>query len=69
MRGTTKAAHLTNSTKCLDLLAVSLYDTKPMHLLSMMAKEVRWIVKQWEVWSAEVQKKAMIKYLRLNVIE
>ena len=69
LRGTTKAAHLTNSTKCPDLLAVSIYDTKPVHLLSTTAAEVRWIVKQRGVWSAEVQKKAMIKYLRLNVIE
>ena len=63
------AAHLTNSTKCPDLLAVSLYDTKPVHLLSTTAKEVRWIVKQREVWSAEVQKKEMMKYLCLNIIE
>ncbi len=68
-RGTTKAAHLTNSTKCPDLLAVSLYDTKPVHLLSRTAKEVRWIVKQREVWSAEVQKKVMMRYLCLNIIE
>jgi hypothetical protein len=63
------AAHLTNSTTCPDLLAVSLYDTKPVHLLSRTAKEVRWIVKQREVWSAEVQKKEMMKYLCLNIIE
>ena len=68
-RGTTMTTHLTNSTKCPDLLAVSLYDTKPVHLLSTTAKEVRWIVKQREVWSAEVQKKDMMKYLRLNLIE
>jgi hypothetical protein len=68
-RGTTKAAHLTDSTKCPDLLAVSLYDTKRVHLLSTTAKEVRWIMKQREVWSAEVQKKEMMKYLCLNIIE
>ena len=47
------AAHLTNSTKCPDLLAVSIYDTKHMHLLPPMAKEVGWIVKQQGAWSAE----------------
>ena len=48
---------------------MSLYDTKPVHLLSTTAKEVRWIVKQREVWSTEAQKKAMMKYLCLNLIE
>jgi hypothetical protein len=69
MRGTTKAAWLTGLARCLDLLAVSLYDTKPVYLLSTMAHEVRWMVKQWRVWSASAQKKAMMKYLCLNVIE
>jgi hypothetical protein len=68
-RGTTKAARLSGSSKCPDLLAVSLYDTKPVHILSTAAKEVRWIVKQRGVWSAAAQKRAMMNYLRLNVIE
>ena len=49
MRGTTKAARLTGLAKCPDLLAVLLYDTKPVHLLLTMAQEVRWMVKQWGV--------------------
>lgn len=68
-RGTTKAARLSGSAKCPNLLAVSLYDTKPVHILSTASKEVRWIVKQRGVWSAAAQKMAMMKYLRLNVIE
>lgn len=68
-RGTTKAARLSGSSKCPNLLAVSLYDTKPVHILSTAAKEVRWIVKQWGVWSAAAQTRAMMNYLRLNVIE
>ncbi len=69
MRGSTKAVHLTSSMKCPDLLAVSLNDTKPVYLLSMMATGVRLIKKEWGVWSTKVQKKAMINYLCLNVIE
>ena len=41
LRGTTMAARLINSDACPDLLAVSLYDTKPVHLLSTTASEVR----------------------------
>ena len=69
MRGSTKAVHLTSSMKCPDLLAVCLNDTKPVYLLSMMATGVRLIMKEWGVWSTKVQKKAMINYLCLNVIE
>jgi hypothetical protein len=48
MRGTTKEAHLTQSKNCPDLLAVSLslYGKKPVHLLSTMGMEVRWIMKK-----------------------
>ena len=35
----------------------------------MTANCVRWDVKERSVWSAAVQKKAMMKYLRLNLIE
>ena len=69
LRGTTMAARLINSDACPDLLAISLYDTKPVHLLSTTASEVRWMVKHRKVWSTAVQKMAMMKYLRLNVIE
>jgi hypothetical protein len=69
MRGTTQVARLTGLAKCPDLLVVWLYDTKPVHLLSTMAQEVSWIVKQRGVWSASAQKKVMMKYLCLNVIE
>ncbi len=69
LRGTTMAARLFHSSACPDLIAVSTYDTKPVHMLSMTADCVRWDVKERSVWSAAVQKKAMMKYLRLNVIE
>jgi hypothetical protein len=69
LRGTTMAARLSHSTECPDLLAVSTYDTKPVHILSMTAESVEWDVKERKVWSAAIQKKAMLKYLRLNVIE
>ena len=37
LRGTTKAAMLHNSKDCPELFAVSLYDTKPVHILSTSA--------------------------------
>ena len=49
-----------------NLFAVSVYDTKPVHILSTAAKFVEWLVKEKEVWSDRIKKKAMMKYLRLN---
>ena len=51
LRGTTKAARLHNYNACPDLFTVSVYDTKPVHILSMAADCVEWIVKTWKVWN------------------
>ena len=69
LRGTTLAARLVHLPKCPDVLAVSTYDTKPVHLLSTAAETVEWIVKQKKVWSATDKNKSLIKFLRLNLIE
>ena len=51
LRGTTKAARLVNSPACPDLLSVSVYDTKPVLLLSTVSEDIRWIEKKRCVWS------------------
>jgi hypothetical protein len=43
LRGPTKAARLHNSDECPDLFAVSVYDTKPVHILSTAAECVEWL--------------------------
>jgi hypothetical protein len=67
--GTTKAARLVRLPGCPNVLAVSMYDTKPVHLLSMAAEMVEWIVKEKKVWSATTNNKSLIKFLHLNVIK
>jgi hypothetical protein len=69
LRGTTHAARLANFPGCPDVLAVSTYDTKPVHILSTVAESVEWIAKERKVWDANKKKKSLIKFLRLNVIE
>jgi hypothetical protein len=46
LHGMTLVAKLHNSDACTDLFAVSVYDTKPVHILSTAAKCVEWIVKE-----------------------
>jgi hypothetical protein len=61
--GTMMAPRLINYDACPNLLAASVYDTKPVRILSSAADCVKWIVKKREVWSDRIQKKAMMKYL------
>ncbi len=65
----TMAVMLLNYDACPNLLAASVYNTKPVHTLSSMEDCVKWIVKKREVRSDVIQKKAVMKYLQLNVIK
>ena len=69
LRGAMMAAKLHNSNVCPSLFAVSVYDTKPVHVLLTAAHCVEWIVKEKKVWSDQLKKKTLMKYLRLNVID
>jgi len=69
LRGTTHTARLANFPGCPDILAVSTYDTKSVHILSTVAESVEWITKERKVCDANKNKKSLIKFLRLNFIE
>ena len=43
VRGTVKVAVLKGDSQCPDLVATSVYDTKPVHFLSMSAESIKWI--------------------------
>jgi hypothetical protein len=69
VRGTVKVSVLRDDPSCPDLLAVSVYDTKPVHMLSTVADCVEWIKKERKVWSTSMCATKTIEFLRLNVIE
>ena len=46
VRGTVKAAVLDGDEGCPNLIASSVHDTKPVHYLSMISEEVKWIEKE-----------------------
>jgi hypothetical protein len=69
LKGTTIAARLAHSKACPNLLAVCVYDNKPVHLLSTVAESVEWIVKKRKVFQREANQMKMMGYLRLNVID
>jgi hypothetical protein len=69
LKGTTTAARLAHSKDCPNLLAVCVYDNKPVHLLSTVADSVEWLVKKRKVYHREANEMKMMGYLRLNVID
>jgi hypothetical protein len=68
VRGTVKAAVLEGDPECPNLVASSVYDTKPVHFLSMICDSIRWIVKEKSVFNVETGKMETMRFLRLNYI-
>ena len=54
---------------CPDALCCSVYDTKPVHILSTAAETIEWILKQRKVWSAEEKETVLMNFLRLNLFD
>jgi hypothetical protein len=50
MRGSTKAAVLKNCDECSGLIVCSVADTKPVHLMSPVAKTSEWTEQSWKEW-------------------
>jgi hypothetical protein len=50
------------------VVASSVYDTKPVHYLSMVSMRLEWIVVEKEVYNVETGKKEVLRFLRLNFI-
>jgi Transposase IS4 len=67
VRGTVKAAILDGDHLCPCLVATSVYDTKPVHFLSMSCTSIAWIVKERNVFNIESGGVESMRFLRLNV--
>jgi hypothetical protein len=65
--GTVKAVVLIGDADCPNLVAASVYDTKPVHFLSTVCESIRWIEKERLVFNADTGKTEMIKFLRLGI--
>ena len=69
VRNTVKVAVLKGDSVCNNLVCVSLYDSKPIYLLSNACTEVKWVKKIRKVYSTKYQKYVMISFNRLNVVD
>jgi len=66
-RGAVKAAVLKGDPQCPDLIAVSVYDNKPVHFMSMVAESIQWIKKTRRAWNRDSNKVESMNFLCLNV--
>ena len=70
VRHTVKVAVVKGDSVCTNpLVCISLYDSKPVYLLSTACSEIKWIGKKRKVWHAGKNSYVNIKFLRLNVID
>lgn len=67
-RGMVKAAVLKGDNKCPDLVASSVYDTKPVHFLLMVCESFKWIVKEKDVYNVDTGMKEKMKFLCMAYI-
>ena len=68
VRGTVKAAVLVGDPDCPNLIASSVYDTKPVHYLSMASDSIKWIVKERKVFNVDTNQIEKLQFMRLNQI-
>jgi hypothetical protein len=52
---------------CPDLLAASVYDTKPVHFLTMISESIRWMEKERGIFDPTKEEMVGMKFLRLNI--
>ena len=69
VRGTAKAAVLEGDPNCPNLITSSVYDTKPVHYLSMVSESIEWKEVQKTVYNVDTDQTESLKFLRLNQID
>ena len=67
VRGTFISAELVGNSKCPSLTSVSVYDTKPVHFLSMEVDHIKWTENKIEVYDRSIGPMTTMKFLRINV--
>ena len=66
VHGTVKAAVLVGNPKCPYLIALSVYNTKPVHMLLMVAEEIQWMIKTQPVYNVHTERIKSLEFLCFN---
>ena len=60
--GTVKAGVIEGDDDCPRLICFSVYDTKPVHFLSMATEELKWLTKERDVYDSENHTKVSMEF-------
>ena len=63
VRGTAKAAKLVGYPGCPNLIASSVYETKPVHYLSMVSKSIKWKKLEQKVYNVDTNRVETLEFL------
>ena len=63
-----KAAVLRGDKCCPNLVASSVYDTKPVNFLSMVCQQLKWIVKEKPAFNVDTGRVEYLRFLIMNTI-
>ena len=55
-RGTSEEAFMEGDPKCNNLVEAVMYDTKPLHCISMVPEELKWVFKEIELFNVQMSK-------------
>ena len=69
VRGTTKAAVLEGDNECPNIVAFSVFDTKPVNVLSTACTSLQWKEKTKKVFDKDAGIKILLKFLRPQVTD
>jgi hypothetical protein len=69
VRHTVKVAVLKGDDIAKDLVSISIYDTKPVYLLTSACNEISWTKKERKVYDPQRKKTFKMPFYRLNVID
>ena len=69
LTSTAKSAVLTGDDACPNLIAFSVYNSKPVHFLSTASTEIKWITKDRKIFDYSVDDCVPMKFLRTNIQE
>ena len=64
--GTSKEAVMEGYPKCTNLIDASMYDTMPVHCISMVSEEFKWVIKEKQCFNVEMGKVEKLRFLRMN---
>ena len=67
MREKTKDSVLEGGVECPDIVEFSVYDTKPVHFLSMAAEKLVWNINEKEIYYKATKKKVSIQFYRTDL--